>query len=107
MTPPPEADAGAREERWALAPLVDLHWRRWEREWLVFDSGSGQTHMLDTLDALVLLMLEPGAAAPATIAEAIAAELELDPAETGDVLERLPESLASLQRLGLTATIDG
>lgn len=43
---------------WRRHPLSDLHWRRWDDDWVVFDAGSGQTHRMDTLSAVVLLVLE-------------------------------------------------
>jgi PqqD family protein of HPr-rel-A system len=45
---------------WHLNPLVDLSWKRWEEEWVVFDSGSGQTHLMDALTAATLMTIEVG-----------------------------------------------
>lgn len=92
---------------WRLAPRVDLHWRRWDAEWVVFDAGSGQTHKVDTLTAMTLMVLEGGPAEPDTIQGAIAKELELDAQALSDVAARLPELLADLGRIGLAETIAG
>jgi PqqD family protein of HPr-rel-A system len=46
---------------WRLNALVALHWRNWDDEWVVFDSGSGQTHKMDLLTAAVLTLVEAGA----------------------------------------------
>lgn len=46
---------------WQLNGLVKLHWRHWSSEWAVFDVGSGQTHQMDTLTAVTLIMIEAGA----------------------------------------------
>lgn len=43
---------------WHLNPLTSLHWRFWDDEWAVFDVGSGQTHQMDTLTAVVLMTVE-------------------------------------------------
>ena len=43
---------------WHLNVLASLHWRCWNNEWAVFDVGSGQTHQMDTLTAVTLMMLE-------------------------------------------------
>lgn len=92
---------------WRLAPRVDLHWRRWDAEWVVFDAGSGQTHKTDTLTAMTLMVLEDGPAGPPAIQGAIARELELGDEALADVSARLPELLADLGRLGLAETIAG
>ncbi|MDO8263481.1 MAG: HPr-rel-A system PqqD family peptide chaperone [Gallionella sp.] len=42
---------------WHLNPLASLHWRCWNNEWAVFDVGSGQTHQMDTLTAVTLMMV--------------------------------------------------
>jgi PqqD family protein of HPr-rel-A system len=44
-----------------LGTLVSLHWRNWDDEWVVFDSGSGQTHNVDHLSAAILTLIETGA----------------------------------------------
>lgn len=44
-----------------LTALTQLHWRRWNDEWTVFDVGSGQTHLMDTLTAVTLMFLEKNA----------------------------------------------
>jgi len=92
---------------WRLAPRVDLHWRRWDAEWVVFDAGSGQTHKTDTLTAMTLMVLEDGPARPGAVQDAIARELELGDDALADVAARLPELLADLGRLGLAETIAG
>ncbi len=43
---------------WRLGTLVSLHWRNWDDEWVVFDSGSGQTHKVDHLAAAILTLIE-------------------------------------------------
>jgi PqqD family protein of HPr-rel-A system len=43
---------------WRLRALVSLHWRFWDHRWVVFDVGSGQTHLLDEITAAVLASLE-------------------------------------------------
>jgi len=43
-----------------LNPAVDLHWRHWEPDWVVFDVASGNTHQMDGLTACALLCLEAG-----------------------------------------------
>lgn len=43
---------------WRLNSLASFHWRCWDDGWAVFDVGSGQTHQMDTLTAVVLMTVE-------------------------------------------------
>lgn len=45
-------------ERWALNPLVQLHWRQIDGEWLLYEDRAGATHMIDHLGAAVLTCFE-------------------------------------------------
>ncbi len=47
---------------WRLNPSVRLCWRVLDDEWLVFESRSGQTHLLAAHAAAILLALESGGA---------------------------------------------
>lgn len=79
---------------WQLNELACLHWRCWNDEWAVFDVGSGQTHQVDTLTAVTLMMIETAARDHSELVSCVAQELlipgqtELSDALNG-VLERL------------------
>ena len=55
------------QAHWQLSLLVVLHWRCWDNEWVVYNQGSGDTHLLDTFTACTLMALEEGAATPAQL----------------------------------------
>ena len=55
------------QAHWRLSLLVVLHWRCWDNEWVVYNQGSGDTHLLDTFTACTLMALEEGAATPAQL----------------------------------------
>lgn len=44
--------------RWRLNRRAELHWRRLDDEWVVFDAASCDTHRLDTVSAAALMCLE-------------------------------------------------
>lgn len=46
--------------RFRINPAGVLHWRKWDDEYVVFNEAAGQTHVLDTLTACVLLCIEGG-----------------------------------------------
>lgn len=89
--------------RWQLNGLASLHWHRWDDEWVIFDEGSGQTFLTDTLTAASLMVLENGATTLAELGARVAEDLpsigrqELA-ALIGDSLEFLV-SLGLVERL--------
>ena len=45
-----------------LNPLIQLHWRQLDDDWLIFEVLSGQTHQVDKVTAAVLMCFEAGTA---------------------------------------------
>ena len=39
---------------WRAIPGVDLHWKSWGEEYVVYNSGSGHTHLLDPVVAFLV-----------------------------------------------------
>jgi PqqD family protein of HPr-rel-A system len=79
---------------WRLNSACTLTWQRWDDEWVVFDSGSGDTMQLDPLAAVTLMCLEAEPFSLSDLTAQIAAELDLpvgEPlsAKLGFVLENL------------------
>lgn len=60
---------------WTIADSVRLHWRHWDDEYVVFNDGSGDTHLLGFVGAAILK------------------ELEARPAQLGDLSRRLAQVL--------------
>lgn len=63
---------------WQINEHCELHWRSWEEEFIVFDSRSGDTHLLNLVAARVLKKLERGPANSADLAEHIAVFFEIE-----------------------------
>ena len=89
--------------RWKLPPLVSLHMRHWNEEWAVFDAGSGQTHLVDTLTAMALIVLESGASSRQDIVDHVCRTFELT--DPSDVAPRLDEIIAGLCQSGLAEPV--
>jgi PqqD family protein of HPr-rel-A system len=89
--------------RWRLSPLVSLHFRHWNDEWAIFDAGSGQTHLVDTLTAMALIVLESGTSSLKDIEEHVARTFDLP--DPSDVSARLDEIITNLCQLGLTEAV--
>ena len=86
-----------------LISLVELQWRQLDGEWLVFDSGSGDTHHFDLISAAVLMCFEAGAQDLTSLCAALASELQLSNGE--DLSGRIEALLEQLLRLGLIERI--
>ena len=88
---------------WALNPLSELRWRRWDDDWVVYDAGSGNTHQMDALSAVTLMCLEGGASDLADLREQVAVELDL---AAGEEFARAVQGVVKrLNALGLIEPI--
>ena len=85
------AQAGYR-----LNPLLQLHWRSFGDEWVLFEALSGHTHQMDTLTAVTLMMFAQTSVQLPELVSQLAAELEL-PVNQGlsDALSGILERLAA------------
>lgn len=84
---------------WRLRPLVELHWRRWGDEFVVFDVGSGKTHQLAPHTAATLMMLELNSDDLVELTSRVSTELGVDDDE--DIASAVSESVHDLQSAGL------
>jgi PqqD family protein of HPr-rel-A system len=82
----------------------DLLWRFWDGEYVVFNTGSGDTHVLDAFSGEVLKSLQQCPATASEIAgrlgNAFAFKVEDVPAE------RLDQVLAEFHTLGLIESVE-
>lgn len=84
---------------WRLNPQSSLHYRHWGNEWAVFDLGSGQTHEMSTISAVVLMYCENGWVTLPQIVTGVMADLELPP-DTSDVTQ-IEDLLTQFANIGL------
>ena len=85
-----------------LNPAVDLHWRQWDADWVVFDAASGCTHQMDELTAFALSCLEE---APRTEEALVAEVAEATSLPGGKIAVALKPVLEQLTHLGLIETL--
>ncbi len=71
---------------WRLPTGAQLLWRAWDDEVIVFNSASGQTHLLDALSGATLKELEDSPRTIAQLASQLADKFELDPQALSDRL---------------------
>ena len=83
---------------WQLPAGAELLWQTWDEEVIVFNTASGQTHLLDALSAAVLKEVENRPGDIDQLALRLAERFELD---TEALLRRLREVCTHFDELGL------
>ena len=66
---------------WRLNPLIDLHWRVWEADCVAFESVSGETAVIDALEAAALSCFDEGPCSLSRLLASLSQDLGVDPAE--------------------------
>jgi PqqD family protein of HPr-rel-A system len=84
---------------WRITKSCQLLWRKYDEEYLVFNSGSGHTHLLDVIGRGVLRCLEEHPLSSQELALEMAEGLE--PGSAPVITEQMEELLAKFQDLGL------
>ena len=72
------APSGA-DARWRVNPLVQLHWRILDEEWVGFEAVSGESTVMDALEAAVMACFEEGPRSRSQLVDALSADLAVDP----------------------------
>ena len=88
----------AADTVWRLPVGAELLWQKWDDEVIVFNTASGQTHLLDALSAATLREIESRPGGINQLADRLAERFELDGA---DLSQRLTEVCARFDELGL------
>ena len=95
--PSPEAT------RWKVNSEFPLYWRSWGDEFVIYNSGSGDTHLLDPVAAEALQNLEQESADLSELVVRVATSLEIEP--DTDFASYLEQLLSDLYKLGLIERI--
>lgn len=83
---------------WRLPPKAKFLWRTWDDETVIFNSLSGQTHLLDALSAETLKEIER---APGTISQLACRLADAFHVPVEDLVPKLPEIVTRFDSLGL------
>jgi PqqD family protein of HPr-rel-A system len=86
---------------WAVPEGNALAWRKWDDEFLVFNTASGQTHHLNFLAGEALRSLEAEAADVGELVRRLANQFEI--AEDIPSLQMIDQLVRELDELGLIA----
>jgi PqqD family protein of HPr-rel-A system len=90
--------------RWQVRAGVDLRWRSWGDDHIVYHGASGDTHRVNAVTAAALRSLERGPATAEELRNGIEDALGLDPDPA--LTERLLDLLWELDDLGIVEPID-
>jgi len=89
--------------RWRGVPGAKLHWRLWGDQYVVYNSGSANTHVLDAITAFVLHQVVERGYGTRELFRETRALLQLDDAE--GFQRKLEATLRQLQELGLIEAV--
>ena len=84
---------------WRVLPNVVLHWKLLEDQYVVYNGGSGHTHVLDPIAALLIQQLTERCCETAELVQRIEALLNLEATE--ELSTKLQQTLWQLDELGL------
>src|SRR5215831_2802435 len=84
---------------WSIVSNCTLHWKMWEDECVVFNSGSGQTHVLDPIAAILIREINEGRIGSEALMCRVAKLLDVD--LTTDVRTTFQATLWYLDELSL------
>jgi PqqD family protein of HPr-rel-A system len=85
--------------KWRAISNVALHFRAWDDEIVVYNSLSGDTHLIDSATAQLLHLLQTAPADAATLAKALAPYFEVT--QSADLPIRIEQLLTNLDALAL------
>ena len=89
--------------RWRLLQNADFHWKRWDDLFTLYNSGSGQTHVLDPLAVLLIQLIGEGSRNTSELLQQMVAQLDVEASE--EFREKLQETLSQLNALGLIEAV--
>jgi len=89
--------------QWRAISVFTLHWRSWGDEHVVYNAGSGDTHLFNDFAALILRTLQEKTATLDELSQLCATSFKQDVDE--ELHAQLNELLLELDRLGVIERI--
>ena len=89
--------------QWQPVHNFDLHWRFWEDQYVVYNAGSGHTHLLDPVAALIVQNAAERDWDTDELIQHIVGLLELE--GTQEIRENIQQILWNLNTLGLLEAV--
>jgi len=89
-----------RDQVWRTYPLI---WKSWAEEYLIFNTVSGNTHLLTATAARALRLLENSPSTIGEIAKKFATDADVDIDD--ELIDQVATLVANLDNLGLVEPI--
>ena len=89
--------------RWRLVPHANLYWKLFDDQYVVYNDGSGHTHVLDPIAALLIQQLTERSSETRELVQRIAFLLNLEATE--DLHAELERTLWQLDELFLVESV--
>jgi len=93
----------SEQVRWRAISGFMLHWHKWGNEHIVYNAGSGDTHLFNDFAALILSSLQEEAAMVDELSQLCASSFKQD--ENDELHAQINELLLELDRLGVIERI--
>jgi PqqD family protein of HPr-rel-A system len=90
--------AAASINAWRLNPVIQLHWRDWGGDSVVFEARSGLTQQFDPFSAATMACIESGVSDLGELSQQLASDLGTQP--DASLVESLCTVLERLVKLG-------
>jgi len=84
---------------WLGDPTIEVRWRTWGDETIIYNCNSGDTHLLNRISAEALKILQENPADAETLTQKIAFRYELQ--NNQELLQHMKELLSLFSDLGL------
>lgn len=91
--------------QWRALPDPALHVRSWDDEFVVYNSLSGDTHLLGSAAAHILLKLQQAPSDAIVLAESLAPQLQAGMEMENELVDQITRLLEDLHTLALVEPI--
>lgn len=96
--------SAAEQASWRTIPGFHLHWHSWNHEFVVYHTGSGDTHLLNLAAAAVLQRLQDRPAMLAELTEYATSRLGIEADEA--FMHSMVDLVKDLTKLGLIERVE-
>ena len=90
---------GSNQYRWQIISGFELRWLNWDDEFVVYHTGSGDTHLLNSMAAIILEQMASSSLSLQELSDHFIHSLGINP--DNDFEKNLKQLVTELERSGL------
>jgi len=90
---------GSNQYRWQIISGFELRWLNWDDEFVVYHTGSGDTHLLNSMAAIILEQMASSSLSLQELSDYFIHSLGINP--DNDFEKNLKQLVTELERSGL------